>query len=177
MGTTFEENQAIVGGWEISAVLDGGTCDECEAHDGETFDSWDAIQELLPNGGPPSTASAATACRCRPEPWPLLGVRVEGDAPKHTVVSTTWVARGRAEGWLTFEGEQVVHRPGGPRENPWAVTHTFVHGKAIVLHTVDGDLRYRIVTNPDKWPADKDGDLGFGGEVRWTYELKLEKAG
>lgn len=112
-----------------------------------------------------------------PEPWPLLGVRVEGGAPKHTVVSTTWVARARAEGWATLEGEEVVHRPGGPRENPWAVTHTFVHGKALVLHTVDGDVRYRIVTNPDKWPADKDGDLGFGGEVRWTYELKLEKAG
>jgi hypothetical protein len=68
MGTTFEENQAIIGGWEISAVLDGGTCDECESHDGETFDSWDEIQELLPNGGPAVYCLGGDRCRCRAVP-------------------------------------------------------------------------------------------------------------
>lgn len=68
MGTTFEENQAIIGDWEISAVLDAGTCDECAAYDGETFDSWDAIQEFLPNGGPAIYCLGGDRCRCRAVP-------------------------------------------------------------------------------------------------------------
>lgn len=68
MGATFEENQALIGGWEISAVLDGGTCDECAAYDGEVFDSWDAIQEFLPGGGPAVYCLGGDRCRCRAVP-------------------------------------------------------------------------------------------------------------
>lgn len=108
-------------------------------------------------------------------PWPFAGIRVEGDAPKASRIPTSFVDRGIAEGWLELEGSRVVHRPGGPPEQPWRVTHTFMHGDAIVLKTVDGDVRYAIVENPDKWPATKnDADEGFGGEVRWVYDVKLE---
>lgn len=106
------------------------------------------------------------------EPWPLLGIAFEGDAPKRARVPTSTVARGQAEGWLTLEDATMVHRPGGPAGDPWRVTHSFQHGSAVVFHTVDGDVRYRIVENPDKWPAEKDGDLGFGGDVRWFYDLE-----
>ena len=110
------------------------------------------------------------------EPWPFAGIRLEGgDPPKTATVSTSFVQNARAEGWMTVEGEQVVHRPGGPPEQPWRVTHTFVHADALVLHTVDGDVRYTVTQQPDKWPAEKnDRDEGFGGDVRWFYELKLE---
>lgn len=108
-------------------------------------------------------------------PWPLAGITVEGDAPKVTRVPASFVTKGMREGWLELEGYRVVHRPGGPPDDPWRVTHTFVQGDTLVLHTVDGDVRYRVVESPDKWPAEKnENDEGFGGEVRWFFDLKLE---
>jgi hypothetical protein len=65
MGTTFEANESIVGGWETSAVLDGGTCDECETHDGDQFATWAEAQELMPNGGPAVYCLGGDRCRCR----------------------------------------------------------------------------------------------------------------
>lgn len=114
------------------------------------------------------------------EPWPTAGMRFEGEPETHARIPTSTVAVGVEEGWISLEGERVVHRPGGPPENPWKVTHTFRHADAIVLHMVDGDYRYRVVENPDKWPERKDDDpsypdgLGFGGDVRWYYDAELE---
>ncbi len=121
-----------------------------------------------------------------PDPWPLAGVRIEneGGPPKRTTISTSKVNEGRSEGWITVEGERPVMRSGGPPENPWKVDavagipHVFSHADAIVFHTVDGDVRYDVVENPDKWPAEKldDGpETGFGGEVRWYYDLQFAK--
>lgn len=85
------------------------------------------------------------------EPWPLAGVVLEV-APEVTTVSTTLVNQGRVEGWVSVEGERVVHRPGGPPVNVWAVTHTFVHADVIVFRDeLVGDVRYRVVHQPDKY--------------------------
>lgn len=70
MGATFEENQDLVGGWEYSAVLDGGTCDECDSKDGTEYDSWDALQDDLPDGGPNPDCYGGDRCRCRALPAP-----------------------------------------------------------------------------------------------------------
>ena len=110
-----------------------------------------------------------------PKPWPLAGVEFVGDPPKTAEVPTSWVARGAAEGWLELEGAEVVHRPGGPPDNPWTVTHTFVKLEAFTVKAIDGDVRYTVTQNPDKWPAEKnDRDEGFGGEVRWFYKVRLD---
>jgi hypothetical protein len=104
------------------------------------------------------------------EPWPSAGFAIEGEPPKRCTISTAKVAELRAEGFVEVEGEETVHRPGGPASNPWAVTHTFVQVKAIVFRTVDGDVRYRVTRQPDK-----DGEAGDpDAEVRWFYELELE---
>lgn len=68
MGQTFEENESIVGGWEYTSVLDGGTCEVCEPLDGTTYDSWAEIQEVLPNGGPNPECLGGDRCRCRALP-------------------------------------------------------------------------------------------------------------
>lgn len=108
-------------------------------------------------------------------PWPTLGIAIEGDAPKHAKIPTSFVDRGLAEGWLSAQSPTAVHRPGGPPEQPWRVTHTFLHAQKLTLHTVDGDVHYRVVDQPDKWPAEKnDRDEGFGGDVRWYYVVELE---
>jgi hypothetical protein len=68
LGATFEHNAGLVGGWEYTAVLDGHTCGECESLDGETYDTWEAIQEVLPGGGPNPSCSGGGRCRCRAVP-------------------------------------------------------------------------------------------------------------
>lgn len=70
MGATFEENQDLVGGWEYSAVLDGGTCDDCDSKDGTTYESWDDLQDDLPDGGPNPDCYGGDRCRCRALPAP-----------------------------------------------------------------------------------------------------------
>ncbi len=98
-------------------------------------------------------------------PWPLAGVRLEGAAPAETSAGTSWVAEAIREGWLVGEGERVVHRPGGPDGNRWAKTHTFVHYDALVLRTLDGDVRYRVTHQPDKYADPGDDDTPVTDEA------------
>lgn len=110
-------------------------------------------------------------------PRPFEGVRVEGDPPQKTTMGERLVACGRAEGWIDVEGETIVYRTSGPPENPYGPPpHQFLHFDTIIIKTVDGDLRYKVLENPDKWPDTKDGEAGFGGEVRWFYEVELEES-
>jgi len=91
-----------------------------------------------------------------PGTWPLAGVRVEGELPTACRLPTGWVARGIAEGWLTGEGQRTVTRPSGPAGNPWRPDkppHIFHHFDTLVLHTVDGDVRFRVTHQPDKYAA------------------------
>lgn len=105
------------------------------------------------------------------EPWPLAGVRIEGEDGPPPLVSlpTSLVDNGRAEGWIDVEGERVVHRPGGPPNDLWRVTHTFRQYDALVFKTVDGDVRYRVIHNPDKYAVTGtetvNEDKGFYREV------------
>jgi len=113
------------------------------------------------------------------EPWPLLGIQIDNDKPpKKAILSTSYVAQARDEGWIEVRGEKIVHKPAGPAANPWANTHTFVQLDAIILKTVDGDVRYRVVHNPDKYddetgePTDNAGDPTT--HVDWFYGLELD---
>ena len=64
---TFEQadRSGLVTRWAVSAVLDDATCDPCEAGDGEEFDSWEEIQQVLPGGGPRVDCEGGGRCRCR----------------------------------------------------------------------------------------------------------------
>lgn len=61
----YEANADAFAGWEYTAVLDGGTCAECEAHDGEQYDTLDEGLEVLPNFGPNPDCYGEDRCRCR----------------------------------------------------------------------------------------------------------------
>lgn len=77
MGVTFE--QADKTGeleWEYTAVLDAATCPVCRPLDGTRYPSWQAIQRVLPNGGPNPRCLGDGRCRCRAVP-----VLAEGRAP------------------------------------------------------------------------------------------------
>jgi hypothetical protein len=116
------------------------------------------------------------------EPWPLLGIELIGDPPKEARVSQTWVMNGIDDGWLELEGDRPEHRPGGPPGNRWRVTHTFIHADAIIIHTISGDVRYKITHQPDKYAESGDDDTKVTDEhyvsgdtrVDWFYDLKLE---
>lgn len=98
-------------------------------------------------------------------PWPLLGVRIEGAPPRETAAGTTFVAQAIAEGWIAGSGERVVHRPGGPAANVWQKTHTFVHYDELTIRTLDGDVRYRVTHQPDKYADPGDDDTPVTAEV------------
>lgn len=84
--------------------------------------------------------------------WPLAGVRIVGDPPIEISVPQSYVTRARAEGWMTLENEQVVYRQAAPNDDPLAASpHQFMQADAIVIHTVDGDVRYRVTRQPDKY--------------------------
>lgn len=95
-----------------------------------------------------------------PGTWPLAGVELL-DAPERTEVPVRTIDLGRAEGWITVEGEQVVHRPGGPATDPWRVTHTFRHYGAV---TICG-TRYRVTHQPDKYADPGDDTTPVTDEV------------
>jgi len=122
-----------------------------------------------------------------PEPWPLAGIQFEGEPPTEVNVSTRWVASAIAEGWLEGVNPQPVVRPAGARQHVWNSTqtgrpHVFVHYDALVFKTVDGDVRYAVVHQPDKYVADgTDGDLVTpevyaegNTRVDWFYGLRRE---
>jgi hypothetical protein len=116
------------------------------------------------------------------EPWPLLGVQIEGDAPKLTTVSQRFAVQGQSEGWLQFENYRLVTRPGGPPDTKFDPTrvHNFVHADAIIFKCVDGDVKYLVTRQPDKYATKSDtqevtdaiyaaGDT----EVSWWFGLEL----
>lgn len=93
------------------------------------------------------------------ESWPFLGLEVvdstgaKTDPPETTSVPTKWVVRGVAEGWLELLGTSLVHRPGGPPEDPFRITHTFTHADRLVMKTTEGapDIVYEVTRQPDKF--------------------------
>lgn len=81
------------------------------------------------------------------------------------------------EPWVELVNTSVVHKPGGPAEAPWRVTHTFVHAEQIVLHLHSGDATYRVVHQPDKYDADGNPTDVAGDPsavVDWFYDADLE---
>jgi len=99
------------------------------------------------------------ADKSQPVPRPLLGVRLE-NPPDKARVPTNVVTQAVAEGWASMENPTPVVRPAGPTQDQLFSTqsgepHTFVHADAVVFHTVDGDIRYKVVHQPDKY-ADHD---------------------
>jgi hypothetical protein len=107
-------------------------------------------------------------------PWPSLGVAVEGELPEKTTLNTGFVNKAVSEGWATLEGREIVHRPGGPADDPWKVTHTFVQADAITFNLAGQTVKYKVLESPDKYPAEKNEfDEGFGGDVNWFFVLEL----
>lgn len=101
---------------------------------------------------------------------PLLGVQPEGDLPEECSVSVSFVQRAIAEGWAHADNERVVYRPSGPAHDKWNAAyppHTFVHADAIVFHFLTGDVRYRVVHQPDKYVAGE--KIEYKGELIHTY--------
>lgn len=98
--------------------------------------------------------------------------------PPHIRVPMDYAQR---ESWIQLVNPQAVVKPGGPADDPYRLTHTFLHADALVLHTETGDFRYRVVRQPDKYsgviedggePTDATGDPR--AEVRWFYDADLE---
>lgn len=114
-------------------------------------------------------------------PLPLAGVTFADpstgepiDAPALIVVPHHYADR---EDWIELVNPQPIHKPGGPADNPWRQSHTFLHVDELVFHMVDGDYRYRVVHQPDKYddetgePTDNAGDPTT--HVDWFYLAKL----
>lgn len=109
------------------------------------------------------------------ESWPLAGVRILDDPlPDPCKLSTNIIALGEREGWIELEGKEVVHRPGGPPQDVWRVTHSLVHVDAIVIKTVDGDVRYEVTRQPDKY-VDGDDEASVTDDVYEAGDTIVDK--
>lgn len=115
------------------------------------------------------TAYVNTQTGQRVQSKPLLGVQAEGELPDECTVSTSFVQRAIAEGWAQLENARVVYRPSGPANDKWNAAyppHTFVQGDAVVFHFLDGDVRYTVTHQPDKYVA---STIEYKGETINTY--------
>jgi hypothetical protein len=148
----------VAQGLRIRKLADRSEGERVPVYDPETGDSW--LTDPATEG-------------TDPEPWPLAGIELIGGAPKRVTVPTKVIWKGVSEGWIEVEEETLVHRSGGPPEDAWRLTHTFRHIDAFTIDTVDGPVRYEVTQQPDKWPDEKDGDAGFGGDVRHVYVARL----
>lgn len=99
------------------------------------------------------------------EPWPLKGYEIE-EAHQDVTVGMDWLRQQMVEGWVTGEGEEVTFEPGGPEENPWAITHTFTCWDTVTFHCLDGDVTYVVTRNA--------GRTDEGG-IEWSVDLSLEE--
>lgn len=97
------------------------------------------------------------------ESYPLRGYLLV-DAPENVSVGMDWLKKQVAEGWVSTDGEDMVFKPGGPPDNPWAVTHTFTQWDEVTFHCYDGDVTYQVTRNADKDEA---------GEVLWSLDLEM----
>lgn len=68
IGDVYDQAAGLFATFIYSAVMDSGTCDVCAPLDGTVFDSWEAIQAVLPDGGPNPDCEGGPRCRCRAVP-------------------------------------------------------------------------------------------------------------
>jgi hypothetical protein len=99
------------------------------------------------------------------------------DAPEEIIVPMKYALK-EEHPFLELVGAWPVFAPAGPRDNPWANTHTFVCADALVLHMLDGDYRYRVTHQPGKYD-DETGEPSFNAgdpttHVDWFYIAELE---
>lgn len=79
--------------------------------------------------------------------------------------------------WFEVVNPSMVVRPAGPADQPFAKQHNLPQAEAFILHMRDGDYRYRVVRQPDKYDAkgkvaDRAGDPATS--VDWFYVAELE---
>jgi hypothetical protein len=133
----------------------------------------------------------------RPSPYELEGVEPEGEVPDRFTVPMKLLQAWRAEGWVSCEPPEgrVVHRPGGPPEDPWRITHTFLHYDRVTLGFLSDPIAATVTHQPDKYAdhseatypdqleafdADDDtsvtSDIYAAGATRidWFYTLERE---
>lgn len=67
---TFTDHADLVPAWQYTAILDGGTCDQCRPLDGTTYQTLDELFRVLPNFGPNPRCLGGGRCRCRAVPVP-----------------------------------------------------------------------------------------------------------
>lgn len=122
------------------------------------------------------------------EPWPLKGVRIANDGGPSAKcnVSQRYVSTAVSEGWMTRVNERAVVRPAGRTQahlesSQTGTPHVFIHADEIHIKTLDGDVKYRVIHQPDKYAAtggDKKKvtpEMYEAGETRvdWFYGLEL----
>lgn len=73
MGDILGRSGGLIDSWIYSAMMDANTCGVCESMDGAEFSSWEAITQVLPNGGPNPDCYGNGRCRCMAVPGGTSG--------------------------------------------------------------------------------------------------------
>lgn len=68
LGDTFEAHADLIDGWEITGIQDGAQCDPCAELDGTTYDTTDALLEVMSDFNGVDDCDGGDRCRCRAIP-------------------------------------------------------------------------------------------------------------
>lgn len=65
LSDVYSANEHLFQGWQYTAVMDNGTCPECEALDGSEFETLSEGLDVMPDFGPNPLCYGEGRCRCR----------------------------------------------------------------------------------------------------------------
>lgn len=88
--------------------------------------------------------------------WPAAGLKML-EIPQRACPSAKKISQLITLGFVTLINERVKRYPSGPPSDPWKSgppNYLFAHADKVVFHTIDGDVTYRVRSNPGKYVID-----------------------
>lgn len=174
IGSVLDANAGLFTSWLYSAVMDNATCSPCAALDGQQFESWDAIQEVLPDGGPNPDCDGEGRCRCRAVP---------GDAQTEVPAGTPPELAPPEDPLAGVVPEQdfarVVEEKQLNRHEFYAAAHGFRGPDAVASYrqAVDSEL-LRLTANAEiRIRVDATGLNGILDAGRWKSQFETQRSG
>lgn len=111
-----------------------------------------------------------TGSRTADGPWPIAGVEIVGKSPRDHNWADTRVWDGLKRGYITFENQRadVTSVTVDGEEKPYP-RGAVVTGDYLVLHTADGEVRWKVSESPGIY---EDDSVEAGYRISHEYKTR-----